>query len=157
MAASLMAFAASPSSAQLTLKLQDYAEAPMTGHVNGPSSNAGTSAYLARLNFMAEEPGVTSNRFFVNDLTARCTSWTKHEELHAVSEFQRTRRAFRRSADRPHGHVQGVQLLFRIRQRVHHIPVRSGLREERQVLTVHMESPSVLPGNNGPDNVRLPG
>jgi hypothetical protein len=50
--------------ADLTLKLGDYATAPMTGIVNGTNNNA----YLARVNFMAEEPGGGRNRFFVNDL-----------------------------------------------------------------------------------------
>ncbi|MCA9234773.1 MAG: PQQ-dependent sugar dehydrogenase [Planctomycetales bacterium] len=52
--------------ADLTLRLQDYATAPMTGAVDYPSSSANT-AYLARLNFLAEDP-VDSGRLFVNDL-----------------------------------------------------------------------------------------
>ncbi len=53
--------------AELTLRIQDYATAPMTGAIAFPSATA-NSAYLARLNFMAEEPGGGGNRFFVNDL-----------------------------------------------------------------------------------------
>lgn len=55
-----------PAGAELTsLKLQDYATMPMTGLTVFPSITA-NSAYLARLNFMADEPG--GGRFFVNDL-----------------------------------------------------------------------------------------
>ena len=49
---------------QLTaLRIEDYATMPMTGIVDGTNNNA----YLARVNFLAEEPG-GGNRFFVNDL-----------------------------------------------------------------------------------------
>lgn len=49
-----------------SLRVEDYATMPMTGSVAYPSASA-NSAYLARPNFMAEEPG-GGNRFFVNDL-----------------------------------------------------------------------------------------
>ena len=53
-----------PAAAQLTsLRIEDYATAPMTGTVNGASN----AAYLARVNFMADDPA-DSNRFFINDL-----------------------------------------------------------------------------------------
>ena len=53
--------------AQLTtLFIEDYATMPITGSTAFPSSTA-NSAYLARANFMAEEPG-GGDRFFVNDL-----------------------------------------------------------------------------------------
>jgi len=64
LAASVVSFLAATAVAQLTsLRVEDYATAPMTGSVNG-SSNA---AYLARVNFMADDP-VNSDRFFINDL-----------------------------------------------------------------------------------------
>jgi hypothetical protein len=48
------------------LRIEDYATMPMTGSTEFPSATA-NSAYLARVNFMAEEPG-GGNRFFANDL-----------------------------------------------------------------------------------------
>jgi Glucose / Sorbosone dehydrogenase len=57
--------------AQVTgLRIADYATMPMTGSTDFPSATA-NSAYLARVNFLAEEPrepGQPSARFFVNDL-----------------------------------------------------------------------------------------
>jgi hypothetical protein len=53
--------------AQLTtLRVKDYTAMPQTGAVDFPSDTA-NSAYLARVNFLGEEPGGAS-RFFVNDL-----------------------------------------------------------------------------------------
>ncbi|HEX2473829.1 MAG TPA: PQQ-dependent sugar dehydrogenase, partial [Lacipirellulaceae bacterium] len=53
--------------AQVTgLRIADYATMPMTGSTQFPSDTA-NSAYLARVNFLADEPGGGS-RFFVNDL-----------------------------------------------------------------------------------------
>jgi hypothetical protein len=48
------------------LRIEDYATMPMTGSTEFPSATA-NSAYLARVNFLAEEPG-GGNRFFANDL-----------------------------------------------------------------------------------------
>jgi hypothetical protein len=47
-----------------TLRIQDFAIAPQTGLATGNTDN---SWYMARVNFMADEPG-GGNRFFVNDL-----------------------------------------------------------------------------------------
>ena len=51
-------------SAQITLEIKDYVAMPMTGLVDGKSSN---DALLARVNGLREEPG-GANRFFVIDL-----------------------------------------------------------------------------------------
>jgi hypothetical protein len=48
----------------ITLDVQDFATAPVTGSYNGGTGNPGS---LARINFMRPEPG-PSGRFFVNDL-----------------------------------------------------------------------------------------
>jgi hypothetical protein len=57
----------SPGVAQVTgLRISDYATMPMTGSTQYPAATA-NSAYLARVNFLADEPGGGS-RFFVNDL-----------------------------------------------------------------------------------------
>ncbi len=57
-------FQAATACAQLTtLRVEDYATLPMTGVVNGASN----PAYLARVNFLADDPS-GANRLFVNDL-----------------------------------------------------------------------------------------
>ena len=47
---------------RLRLQLEDYAQLPITGQLDGQN----TMGQLARVNFMREEPG--GRRFFVNDL-----------------------------------------------------------------------------------------
>ena len=54
-------FAAQPAP-RLALQLEDYAQLPITGELDGQN----TRGQLARVNFMREEPG--GRRFFVNDL-----------------------------------------------------------------------------------------
>ena len=54
-------FAAQPVP-RLALQLEDYAQLPITGELDGQN----TRGQLARVNFMREEPG--GRRFFVNDL-----------------------------------------------------------------------------------------
>jgi hypothetical protein len=62
--AALTSLFAAGATAQLTaLRVEDYATAPMTGSVSGTSN----AAYLARVNFMADDPA-DADRFFVNDL-----------------------------------------------------------------------------------------
>lgn len=57
---------ASMASAQLTaLRVEDYARPPVTGSTAYPGN--GNAVYLARVNFMADNPA-NSNQFFVNDL-----------------------------------------------------------------------------------------
>jgi hypothetical protein len=58
------------SRAELTLRIADYVNAPKTGATGSASDpiTFGNSVYLARINFMAEEPGGGRGRFFVNDL-----------------------------------------------------------------------------------------
>ncbi|GAB5518823.1 MAG: hypothetical protein RhofKO_10740 [Rhodothermales bacterium] len=58
----LTASVPSEAQAQLTLKLENYAELPITATPGGRN----TMAQLARVNFMRDEPG--TDRFFVNDL-----------------------------------------------------------------------------------------
>ena len=50
---------------EITLEIRDFATVPMTGKIDGKGQIMGL---LARVNFMREEPGVTRNRIFVNDL-----------------------------------------------------------------------------------------
>jgi hypothetical protein len=58
------------SQADITLRLADYATAPKTGMLGtiADPTIVANDAYLARLNFLAEEPSGGRNRFFVNDL-----------------------------------------------------------------------------------------
>ena len=53
---------AAQAEARLRLQLEDYAQLPITGELDGQN----TRGQLARVNFMREEPG--GRRFFVNDL-----------------------------------------------------------------------------------------
>jgi hypothetical protein len=62
----IVAMLTSASRAELTLRIADYATAPMTGSTIFPSTTP-NSAYLARLNFLADEP-TNADRFFLNDL-----------------------------------------------------------------------------------------
>ncbi|HMP07698.1 MAG TPA: hypothetical protein PJ982_15210, partial [Lacipirellulaceae bacterium] len=61
--------AASIARAELTLRIADYATAPMTGATGatGDPVKWTNDGYLARINFLREEPG-GADRFFVNDL-----------------------------------------------------------------------------------------
>ncbi|MCI0333034.1 MAG: PQQ-dependent sugar dehydrogenase [Planctomycetes bacterium] len=59
-----LAVCASTAFAQLTIQIADYATMPLTGALSGGSGN---SPYLARVNFLIEEPG-GADRFFVNDM-----------------------------------------------------------------------------------------
>jgi hypothetical protein len=56
--------------ADITLRLVDYATMPKTGALGTGIDPviASNDGYLARVNFLAEEPGGGRNRFFVNDL-----------------------------------------------------------------------------------------
>jgi hypothetical protein len=63
----LFALLATSARGQLTsLRVEDYATAPITGSTAFPAPSANQS-YLARLNFMAEDP-TNSNQLWVNDL-----------------------------------------------------------------------------------------
>ena len=61
MAAVAYTFAAQPAP-RLRLQLEDYAQLPITGELDGQN----TRGQLARVNFLRDEPG--GRRFFVNDL-----------------------------------------------------------------------------------------
>ncbi|MES2694967.1 MAG: PQQ-dependent sugar dehydrogenase [Verrucomicrobiota bacterium] len=52
----------------LLLQLQDYAPVPLSGQLTGSTDN---SIYVARVNFLREEPGGGANRLFVNDLNGK--------------------------------------------------------------------------------------
>src|SRR5262249_51604970 len=52
-------------SPDLTIEIKDYATMPITGAVDGTSNSA---SLLAKVNVLLQEPGVSKNRFFVNDV-----------------------------------------------------------------------------------------
>ncbi len=52
----------------ILVQLQDYAAVPLSGQLVGSTDN---SIYVARVNFLREEPGGAANRFFVNDLNGK--------------------------------------------------------------------------------------
>ena len=64
----LIGMQAGAASAQVTLRVTDYAVMPVTGTMDGP----GNSGSLARVNVLREEPGGTK-RFFVSDLNGPFT------------------------------------------------------------------------------------
>lgn len=49
----------------IAIRVTDYAAAPITGTL---ASTTGNAPYAARINFLREEPGGGTNRFFINDL-----------------------------------------------------------------------------------------
>jgi hypothetical protein len=69
-AAGWLMFSCTTVHAALTLKIEDYATMPKTGATGSAADplTFSNSNYLARVNFMSEEPGGGRNRFFVNDL-----------------------------------------------------------------------------------------
>jgi hypothetical protein len=144
--------------AQLALKVQDYAAAPLTGHLNGSSNNSTTSAYIARINFMAEEPGVEANRFFVNDLNGplyildkTSRQFTKYLNFNGRDEPTANppidRDGLFREFNFSAGFANGL-ITFQF---------DPAYATNGKFYTVHMEAPSVLSGTFGPDNVAHPG
>ncbi len=67
-AAALAAAPFAPAQGTVTVQLQDYVAMPITGTL---TSTAGNSPYAARVNFLREEPGGGTNRFFLNDLNGK--------------------------------------------------------------------------------------
>lgn len=65
----------------ITIQLQDYAAAPITGTL---SSTTGNAPYAARINFFREEPGGGTNRFFINDLNGTLSILDKTSKTFAV-------------------------------------------------------------------------
>jgi hypothetical protein len=130
---------------QLTLRVEDYAQAPLTGHLNGSSDNSTTSAYLARINFMAEEPGVQQNRFFVNDING------------PLYILDKTTRSFTQYLDfngrdgRP-GMFEEFNFSQGFANGLITFQFDPQYATNGKFYTVHMEAPGVLTGNNGPIN-----
>jgi hypothetical protein len=135
--------------AQLTkLRIADYATLPITGSTDFPSETA-NSAYLARANFMAEEPGGAS-RFFVNDLNGPLYILDKHtKQFTTYLDFN--------------GRGSSTGLFNRF---VFSSGFANGLvtfqfdpdyRNNGKFYTVHMEQPSANLGSQLPNNADFPG
>ncbi len=129
---------------QLTLQLTNYAEAPMTGAVDGVS-NQGS---LARINVMREEPG-GRNRFFLCDLNG---------PLYIIDKTAKTfvtylnfngadgRPGMFKRFSYPGGFATGL-IGFTFDPRY---------SQNGRFYTIHMEDPS-LPGGTAPDTTIAPG
>ena len=76
-----------PAQGTVTVQLQDYAAVPQSGVL---ASSTGNASYVARVNFLREEPGPGANRFFVNDLNGRLYLLNKTtREFTPYLDFQR--------------------------------------------------------------------
>ena len=135
---------AAPASAQVTLRISDYATLPMTGVVDG----AGNDGPLGRVNFLREEPG-GAKRFFVNDLNGPLYILDKDtKKFTTYLDF---------NGSDPH------QGLF------DRLPIQTGLAggfisfqfdpdyvHNGRFYTIHLEDPQ-KPGSDAPDNTMFPG
>ena len=71
----------------ITVQLDDYARAPQSGSLTNSSDNA---VYVARVNFLREEPGPSLNRLFVCDLNGRLSILDKtSRQFTTYLDFQR--------------------------------------------------------------------
>jgi len=138
-----------PASAALTLQIEDYATAPMTGSTDFPPLTA-NSAYLARVNFMAEEPGGGS-RFFVNDLNGPLYILDKAtKQFTTYLDFNGRDGAagmFPEFQFGPSGYANGL-ITFQF---------DPDYTNNGKFYTVHMELPGALAGTHGPSNTNVPG
>jgi hypothetical protein len=145
--------ACAPAAAQLTgLRVVDYATMPMTGVTGGPLpfSNA---VYLARVNFMAEEPRGEvpdgANRFFVNDLNGPLYILDK-----TTRQFT-TYLDFNGRDGRP-GLFHEYAFSTNFANGLITFQFDPDYRNNGKFYTVHMEDPSVLSGNHPPVNTNFP-
>jgi hypothetical protein len=140
----LMAGASSHSRAELTLRIEDYVRLPMTGSTTFPASTA-NSAYLARLNFMAEEPGGDRGRFFVNDLNGPL--YILDQESKAFTTYL----DFNGRDGRP-GMYEEFVFSSGFANGLITFQFDPDYANNGKFYTVHMEQPSTLSGDNDPKN-----
>lgn len=148
---SILAAWAATARAELTLRIADYATAPMTGVTSAsiPWANAG---YLARVNFLAEEPG-GGDRFFVNDLngplyildkqtkqTTQYLDFNGRDERDSEGNLLFTRPGMYEEFVFKSGFANGLITL----------QFDPDYQNNGKFYTVHMEEPGVLSGNNDP-------
>jgi glucose/arabinose dehydrogenase len=132
--------------AQLTsLRIQDYATMPMTGQFTGTTAN---SWYMARVNFMADEPG-NANRAFVNDLNGplyMLDKTTKQFSTYLDFNGQGSNSGLFDKFTYANGFANGL-ITFQF---------DPDYGNNGKFYTVHMEQPS-LSGSTLPDNSSFPG
>ncbi|HYO23336.1 MAG TPA: PQQ-dependent sugar dehydrogenase [Lacipirellulaceae bacterium] len=133
--------------AELTLRIQDFATAPKTGATGSAADpiTFSNSVYLSRINFLAEEPGVNRNRMFVNDLNG---------PLYILDKTTKSFTEYLNFNGR--GGLPGMYQEF-----VYANNFAAGLitfqfdpdyANNGKFYTIHMEEPSVLGGENGPQH-----
>jgi len=132
-------------SAQITLEIKDYVAMPMTGLVDGKSSN---DSLLARVNGLREEPG-GANRFFVIDLNGLLYILDKDtKKLTTYLDFngREGRSGIFHKLTIESGYGNGLNGFY----------FDPDYRKNGRFYTIHIEDPS-LPGSNVPDNAKFPG
>jgi hypothetical protein len=153
-ASAFLAFAAAavavgmPAAAQFGgLRVVDYATMPMTG-VTGTPIPFPNATYLARVNFMAEEPG-GADRFFVNDLNGPLYMLDK-----TTKQFT-TYLDFNGRDGRP-GLFREFVFATNFANGLITFQFDPDYRNNGKFYTVHMEDPGVLSGSHPPVNTNYP-
>jgi hypothetical protein len=128
---------------RLRLQMQDYAEVPITGELDGQN----TRGLLARDNFLRDEPG--GRRFFVNDLNGPLYILDKK-----TREFA-TYLAFNGRGDRP-GMFDKLPFEAGFANGFISFQFDPDYRRNGRFYTIHLEQPSVA-GSLVPDVTHAPG
>ncbi len=131
---------------QITIRVKDYAAMPVTGLTDSKSAN---SAYLSRVNFLREEPGVNRRRLFVNDLNGplyildrKSRSFTTYLDFNGSSGHP----GLFHKLTTQRGYANGfVNFIF-----------DPDYAHNGKFYTIHIEDPK-LPGSSLPDNTNFPG
>src|SRR5436309_5014470 len=134
-----------PASAQLTIDIADYVDAPMTGLVDGKGSN---ELLLARVNTLREEVG-GARRLFISDLNGPLYILDKDTKQFSVYlDFNGNDRktGLFRKLTTARGYGNGLNGFY----------LDPDYTRNGKFYTVHMEDPA-LPGSNLPDNSSAPG
>ena len=144
LAAAIALAAVPPAAAQLTLDIQDYVQAPVTGRVDGAGSN---ELLLARINALREEAG-GAKRFFISDLNGPLYVFDKATKTFSVYlDFNgnRGRTGIFHKLTIQQGYGNGLNGFY----------LDPDYARNGKFYTVHMEDPA-LPGSNLPDNTAFP-
>ena len=131
-------------SAQVTLDIQDYVEAPMTGLVDGKGSN---DLLLARVNTLREEVG-GAKRFFISDLNGPLYVFdkaTKKFSVYLDFDGNAGKTGIFHKLTIAQGYGNGLNGFY----------LDPDYTRNGRFYTVHIEDPA-LPGSNLPDNSRFP-
>lgn len=137
-------FCAAASQSEFTITIKDFVTMPMTGSVDG----RGIQQYLARENYLRQEPG-GKRRIFINDLNgplyildAKTKQLTTYLDLNGSAGHT----GLFHKLTTPLGLANGfVNFIF-----------DPDYAHNGKFYTLHVEDPS-LPGSDLPDNTRFPG